>query len=154
MKQKEKRNLAKEIWVWSLILFSFSFKLMFLRYNTWERAIKIVNWLDQNLLYLIIYITYFIKNNTFRIRNFFHFIYIYRIIMTRKFGKHLHAKHWTVVSTILGLISSAYCDLHHWRSNQQPQKAEAKTLPLGHRSISQINGAKLTSHGDNAQPLK
>ena len=25
--------------------------------------------------------------------------------------------------TLLGLISSVYCDLHHWRSNQRPQIA-------------------------------
>ena len=37
-----------------------------------------------------------------------------------------HTKHWTAVSTLLGLISSAYCDLHHWRLNKQPQKAEPK----------------------------
>ena len=42
--------------------------------------------------------------------------------MTWKFGKHRHAEHWIGVSTLLGLISSAYRDLCHWRSNQQPQK--------------------------------
>ena len=26
--------------------------------------------------------------------------------------------HWTAVSTLLGFISSVYCDLPHWRSNQ------------------------------------
>ena len=30
-------------------------------------------------------------------------------------------KHWTAVSTLLGLISSVYRNLHHWRSNQWPQ---------------------------------
>ena len=35
-------------------------------------------------------------------------------------------------------ISRAYCDLHHWRSNQQPQNAKAEILPLGHRFISRI----------------
>ena len=30
-------------------------------------------------------------------------------------------KHWTAVSTLLGMISSVYHDLHHWRSNQRPQ---------------------------------
>ena len=34
--------------------------------------------------------------------------------------------HWTAVSTILGLISSVYCDLPHWRWNQQLQNAEPK----------------------------
>ena len=33
---------------------------------------------------------------------------------------------WTVVSTLLSLISWVYPDLHHWRSNQQPQTAEQK----------------------------
>ena len=35
-------------------------------------------------------------------------------------------KHWTAVSTLLGLISSVYCDLPHLRSNQQTQNAEPK----------------------------
>ena len=39
-------------------------------------------------------------------------------------------EHWTAFSTLLGLISSAYRDLRHWRSNQQPQDAEAETLHL------------------------
>ena len=39
---------------------------------------------------------------------------------------------WTDVSTLLGLISSAYRDLHHWISNQQPQYTEAEILSLGH----------------------
>ena len=41
-------------------------------------------------------------------------------------------EHWTAVSTLVGLISSAYRDLRHWRWNQQPQDAEAETLHLGH----------------------
>ena len=57
----------------------------------------------------------------FEIRNWCYL----RITMTRKSGKHLHVKHWTAVSTLLGLISSAHRDLHHWGSNQQPQYAEA-----------------------------
>ena len=38
--------------------------------------------------------------------------------MTRKSGQHSmqYTEHWTAVSTFLGLISSAYHDLHHWRS--------------------------------------
>ena len=64
-----------------------------------------------------------------------------------------HMEHWTAVSTLLGLISSAYCDLHHWRSNQQPQNAEAETLPLGHQSISHISNAKLSSHGEMCDHL-
>ena len=41
--------------------------------------------------------------------------------MTRKPGKHSvrHMEHWTAISTLLGIISSLYRDLHHWRSNQQ-----------------------------------
>ena len=35
-------------------------------------------------------------------------------------------KHWTAVLTLLGLISSVYCDLRHWRLNQRPQIAEPK----------------------------
>ena len=35
-------------------------------------------------------------------------------------------KYWTAVLTLLDLISSVYHDLHHWRSNQQPQIAEPK----------------------------
>ena len=54
-----------------------------------------------------------------------------KITMTRKFGTHLHATYRAAVSTLLGLISSAYRHLHHGRSNQQPQNAEAETLPLG-----------------------
>ena len=80
------------------------------------------------------------------------YMYFYWITMPRKFGKHLYTEHWTAVSTLLGLISSAYCDLHHGRSNQ-PQNAETKTLPLGHRSVSHISDAKLTSHRENAWPL-
>ena len=34
--------------------------------------------------------------------------------------------HWTGVSTLLGLISSVYHKLHHWRSNQRPQIAVPK----------------------------
>ena len=33
-----------------------------------------------------------------------------------------HTEHWTAVSTLLGLISSAYRDLHQWRSNHRMQK--------------------------------
>ena len=57
-----------------------------------------------------------------------------------------HTEHWTAVSTLLGLISSAHCDLHLWRSNQQPQYAEAETLPLGHQFIPHISDVELTSH--------
>ena len=59
----------------------------------------------------------------------------------------------TPVSILLGLISIAYHDLHHWRANQQPQNAEAEALPLSHRSISHVSDAKLTSHSENLRPL-
>ena len=39
-------------------------------------------------------------------------------------------KHLTAVSTLLGLISSVYRDLHYWRLNQQPQIAELKLYNL------------------------
>ena len=39
---------------------------------------------------------------------------------------HDTRKHWTAVSTLLGLISCVYHDLHHWRLNQKPQIAEPK----------------------------
>ena len=58
-----------------------------------------------------------------------------------------YTEHWTFVSTLLGLISSVHCDLHHWRSNQQPQYAEAETLPLGHRFMPHVSDAELTSYG-------
>ena len=69
------------------------------------------------------------------------------ITMIRKSGTHLHTEHWTAVSTLFGLISSAHRDLHHWRSNQQPQYAEAETLPLGHWFMPRINDTELTSRG-------
>ena len=59
-----------------------------------------------------------------------------------------HTEHWTAVSTLLGLISSAHRDLHHLGSNQQPQCAEAETLPLGHRFMPHISDDELTSHGE------
>ena len=49
-----------------------------------------------------------------------------------------YTEHWIAVSTILGLISSAYLDLHHWRSNHQPQNAENETLQATHKRC-QIN---------------
>ena len=74
--------------------------------------------------------------------------YFYQITIGRKFGKQLHKEHWTAVSALLGRISSAYRHLHHWRSNQKQQIADAETLPLGHRSTSNASDAKLTSHGE------
>ena len=69
---------------------------------------------------------------------------IYKIIMTRKSGKHLRATYGTPVSILSGLLSSIHRNLHHWRSNQQPQYAEAENLPLGHRFMSHISGTELT----------
>ena len=45
------------------------------------------------------------------------------ITMTRKSADMIY---WTAVSTLLGLISSVYRNLHHWRSNQWPQIAVLK----------------------------
>ena len=39
----------------------------------------------------------------------------------RRTPTHDIREHWTAVSTLLGLISSVYRNLHHWRSNQQSQ---------------------------------
>ena len=41
--------------------------------------------------------------------------------MTRKSGEH-----WAVISTLLGLSSSVYRDIHQWILNQRPQIAELK----------------------------
>ena len=71
------------------------------------------------------------------------------ITMTRKNPAHTyiwHTEHWTVVTTLLGLISSAHRDLHHRGSNQQPLHGEAETLPLGHWFMLRINDTELTSH--------
>ena len=74
--------------------------------------------------------------------------------MTRKSGKNVrHTEPCSAVSTLLCLISSAHRNLHHWRSNQQSQQAKAETLPLGHRLMSRISNAELTSHGENARQL-
>ena len=70
------------------------------------------------------------------------------ITMTRKSGKHLrHSEHWTAISTLSGLSSSAHRDLHLWKSNQQPQYSEAESQPLGHRFMPHTSDAELTSHG-------
>ena len=56
--------------------------------------------------------------------------------------KACKGKHWTAVSTLLGLISSVYHDLNHWRSNQQPQIAEQKlydTFRLISRAITRTS---------------
>ena len=45
---------------------------------------------------------------------------------TRQTLAHDIRKHWTAVSTLLGLISSVYRDLPHWRLNQRLQNAELK----------------------------
>ena len=51
----------------------------------------------------------------------------------RRMPVHDIQKHWTAVSTLLGLTNSIYHDLPHWRSNQWPQNAEPK---LYHWAIS------------------
>ena len=64
-----------------------------------------------------------------------------------------HTEHWTAVSILVGLISSAHHDFHDWSSNQQPQNAETETSPLGQQFISHISDAELTCYRDNARPL-
>ena len=44
----------------------------------------------------------------------------------RRTPMHDIGKHWIIVSILLGLISSVYLDLRHWRSNQWPQTAGPK----------------------------
>ena len=44
----------------------------------------------------------------------------------RRTPTHDIREHWTAVSTLLGLISSVYRNLDHWRSNQRPQIAVPK----------------------------
>ena len=73
--------------------------------------------------------------------------------MTRKSGTHVHVTYGIAVSTLLGRVSSAHRNLHHWTSNQQPQYAKPETLPLGHRFMSHVSDAELTFHRDNARPL-
>ena len=58
---------------------------------------------------------------------------INQITMTRKFGKHQHAKYWTAVSTFLGLISSAYRDLHN--RTQKPKLYHWATGPYHTEAI-------------------
>ena len=55
------------------------------------------------------------------------------ITMIRKSGKHYvwHTETMGNCFNLLGLISSVYRDLLHWRLNQWPQNAELK-LPLVH----------------------
>ena len=44
----------------------------------------------------------------------------------RRTPAHGIREHWTGDSTLLGLYSSVYRNLHHWRSNQRPQTAVPK----------------------------
>ena len=46
----------------------------------------------------------------------------------RRTPTHDIRKHWTAVSTLLGLISNVYRDLHHWKSNQRSQIANVEFL--------------------------
>ena len=71
--------------------------------------------------------------------------------MNRISSKHPYATYGTR-NSCLGLISSAYHNLHHKRSNQQPQNVETKLLPMSHQFLPHIRNAKSTSHGKNAQP--
>ena len=87
----------------------------------------------------------------FNQKSFFisNYIVVNWIKMTRKYGEHSCniQKHWTAVSTLLGLISSVYCYLPHWRLNQRPQKAEPK---LYHCAISPHPVfARFSGHGNS-----
>ena len=44
----------------------------------------------------------------------------------RRTPTHNIQEHWTAVSAWLGLISSVYRTIHHYRSNQRPQNAVPK----------------------------
>ena len=89
-------------------------------------------------IYIIyIYIPFYIYIYIYIQKGIYIHIYIYWIeelciinwiTMTRKTGKHSvwRTEQWTAVSTLLGLSSSAYRDLQHWRSNKRPQNAEPK----------------------------
>ena len=71
------------------------------------------------------------------------YIYIYIYIYIYKIGNYNDKK--IRHTPTYGALNS--CDLHHWRSNQQPQLAEAETLPPGYRFMAHINDAELTSDG-------
>ena len=67
-------------------------------------------------------------------------------------------KHWTAVSTLLGLISSIYRDLPHWRSNQWPQNAEPKLYYWATRSkqlssVSLCHAQAFTGFSDHGNKL-
>ena len=72
----------------------------------------------------------------FHVHIFFYFLsrginIVNWITMTRKSAEtptHDIRKHWTAVSILLGLISSAHHNLHHWRLNQWPQIAMASLV--------------------------
>ena len=55
--------------------------------------------------------------------------------------------HWTSASTLLGLISRVYCNLHHWsRTSNHRMQCQSSTIELlVHIAHSD---AKLTSHGN------
>ena len=46
---------------------------------------------------------------------------VFETQMIQKPNKWVEREHWTSVSTLLGLISSVYRNIHHWRSNQRLQ---------------------------------
>ena len=57
----------------------------------------------------------------------------YNTLLIQKIRRRLAhdiRKHWTAVSTLSGLISSEYRDLHHWRLNQQSLSQNSTTEPL------------------------
>ena len=71
-------------------------------------------------------------------------IFVNWITITRKSAKHLRTTYRTAVSTLLGLISSVYRNLHHWRSKQRTQIAGPKLYNWA--NISHTTDIKSTSH--------
>ena len=69
------------------------------------------------------------------------------ITTARKSGTHRHLKHWTAVSTLLSFISIAHRHFHHWGSKQQPQYAQAETLPPGNWFTPRTTDTESTTHG-------
>ena len=47
----------------------------------------------------------------------------------RRTPTHDIREHWTAISTLLGLVSSVYRNLHHWRSNLKNKKNYIHLFP-------------------------
>ena len=55
-------------------------------------------------------------------------------------------KHWTTVLTLLGLISSVYCDRTKDRTSDH--RMQSRNSTTDHQSTSRTSDAKLTGHGN------